>query len=202
MTVLTRLAGIAVAFAAVAYSHAAIIIMTGNSPGDTENVLFDVNQPTGFRQVGTTNQTNSIVNFDGQELLDASGSQGQARLEAVDGGFTELCIDLDDPLLGYTRIILNLNATADGSVTFTASDMFGSDVMGTFALRGSGENFFTVYATNGSLIDSLCFTTTVDLQDVRQVRLGGVQANAIPGPAALLPFAVGLASMRRRRRSR
>ena len=71
---------------------------------------------------GTTNQTGLAVRFSGQELLTAPAN-GQARIDAADNLFTYLMIDLPNGLFG--SLILNPDATVNGTVDFTATTILG-----------------------------------------------------------------------------
>jgi len=173
-------------------ANAAITIQTGN-PGNqgTDNILFnDPNlQLTGFTVQGHTNATPSfIVDFTSTTELQANG--GQARIEALGYSsqnpvtFSDLEIDMNDPLVYFTKAIFNINADTLGDVTITAYALGGGSTAGTFAL-GNGQNFFNVVASNGTLIDYITIVgsniASVDFQDARQIRLGGVQAVPEPG---------------------
>jgi len=182
-------------------ANADIVILPGpgNIPGD-ENVLYNEDGllDNGPVVQGITNQSDLIVNFfDAFEDL-TTPSGGQARIEAVDGGFTDLSIALDGVPNTFTSLILNLNAIADGSVDFTVQQAVGDPFMGTFDLDGEGENFFRIIASNGQLMTQVTLHTDVDLQDISQVRIGG----AVPEPGTFLALGVGLAVLVARRRRR
>lgn len=200
-----------------------------NGPGfvqPAENVLYNDPslQSTGFHVQGHTNQTNTVVNFDGNTQLYANG--GQARidtLEAKDPRFTELRISFDDPTLTFTEIEFNVNALRDGSITVTA---FGDGVSGassSFAafsnddLNRAGQNFYSLRATDGSKLTAVLIQTDVTIQDVRQVRIGGITSdstNPVGSTGDLAPegdagamlacglFPLGLIFVRRGRRFR
>ncbi|MGI8923678.1 MAG: PEP-CTERM sorting domain-containing protein [Fimbriimonadales bacterium] len=190
------LAALGTCFAA---ANADIVILPG--PGDIqgdENVLFNEQGliDTGPLVEGITNQSDLIVNFFDafEDLTTLSGNQ----VEAVDGGFTDLSIALDGVPNTFTSLILNLNAVEDGSVDFTVEQAVGDPFMGTFDIDGAGANFFRIIALNGQLITEVTLHTTVDLEDVSQVRIGG----AVPEPGTFLALGVGLAALLARRRRR
>ncbi len=60
--------------------------------------------------------------------------------------------------------------------------------MQSFALGGSGQNFFTIEAMSIDPLASVALTTTPGLVNVQQIRIGGV---SIPEPSALLSLATG-----------
>src|SRR3546814_4909753 len=67
---------------------------------------------------------------------------GQARIEAVDGGFQWLNFHMTDPLLAFGEVEFNIDASADGSGTITFFDQFGNDFANNVTLSGTGQNFF------------------------------------------------------------
>lgn len=192
--------------ALLAGSASAAIVIDATPPFPTvsdENILLTEDTP-GLQIQGETNNTGQLVDFLGLETLVAP-SNGQARIEAAVGGYSSLEIFMDDPLLAFTGLELNLDALADGEVSFFVLGIDNVVTPGVFSIGTSGQNFFTIYGTNGSAIKRVSFTTDVDLSDVAQIRIGGVEAiSAIPEPATwgLLITGFGLtgAMLRRSRR--
>jgi hypothetical protein len=89
-------------------AQATAILTIGNTPqqGD-ENILLNTGE-TGNPIFGETNQTHLAVRFTGTEDLTAP-AQGQARIEAADGFFDFLKIDV--PAGSFSSLILNLDVT-------------------------------------------------------------------------------------------
>ena len=204
---------------AAAPAYATIVIGTG--PGTLqppENVLFNNNPANGLTVAGVTNQTATSVSFTGGEIL--SGNGGQARIEAADGlvntagaasgglPASQLAVDLTNPALGFTstefRIFVGSGTATTATLTFL--DTAGQTFSNTFDILPNG--FFNALATDGQVIDKFSFTTNGSFQDVRQVRVGGVQTISIPGLVpepmswALMIFGFGgVGVMVRRRRA-
>lgn len=201
---------------AAAPAGATIIIGTG--PGalqPPENVLFTNNPANGTTVTGVTNQTATSVSFRGGETLVGNG--GQARVEALDGlvnttggafgglPASQLAFDLTNPALAFTstefRIFVGSGTATTATLTFL--DSTGQTFSNTFDILPNG--FFNALATNGETIDKFSFTTNGTFEDVRQVRLGGIQSIGalVPEPMswALMIFGfggVGLIARRRR----
>ena len=182
--------------------------------GDVDNVIFNAcNLPGGPATTvqGCLNTNhNTLVDFTGQENLVISGG-GQAVINAQDGAFDFVQIQLADASLGFSKLQFNLDAIADGTADFQAVDQFGNvfnfdDV----PLDGTGQNFFTLFSIDNQVAVSFSLTSTVQIQnisDLEQVRLGLAQRDRdvdVPEPAslALLGSALlGFGILRRRKRA-
>ncbi len=182
-------------------AHATAILTIGNDPqlGD-ENVLLNTGL-SGNPIFGTTNQTGLAVRFTGIEDLTAPAN-GQARIDAVDDLFTFLTIDV--PNGSFTSLILNPDATMDGTVDFIATTNTGIQVFNDIALSGSGNNFFTFTTIDGQRYLSIAFEADVPLADAAQFRIGGAQLDVhdVPDAASTLSLlglgVAGIAVARRR----
>ncbi|HEY0008334.1 MAG TPA: PEP-CTERM sorting domain-containing protein [Tepidisphaeraceae bacterium] len=185
---------------------AAIIIETGNNPQPGENVHLKSRMSDNARTVqGLTNKTNAVVRFSGAGENLTTPSKGQARIEAQDGStFNALTIAPDRAGFSFTSLILNLDAAGDGRVVFTINPLVGAPTVQTLALDRNGQNFFTILAQGGQRMSSVELDTTVGLDDVRQVRIGGLSLGgvpAVPEPASLGLMALGSLALLARRRA-
>lgn len=187
----------------VAAVPAAATIQIFSSPGaiqPSENVLFQVSPPSGVTALGVTNQTSTGVTFTGNELL-ATPSQGQARIEAADGGLNALAFRLTNPALGFKEVEFNIfgtQATAT-SVLLKFTDQFGTIFSLTSAI-GSGQNFFSARALDSQFITNVSFTLNGNVADVRQFRIGGIAAVPEPEVWAMLILGFGMTGYAARRR--
>lgn len=185
----------------------AVDVVTGNVPQIDDNLIRNgcgLPDPTasGSPVQGCLNDNHAqLVQLSSDESLEITG--GQASLDSTDGTFSQLMMSLVANTLG--TVILNIDSTADGFVTFAD----GSGIDGTFALDGNGQNFFTATNVSGGF---LSFTTSLTqggaetdiVEDVTQIRLG--IAPSIPEPETYSLMLAGLAALgflaRRRKEQR
>ena len=212
-TILSIVAGTsALAFAAPASASVIICAQPNCAPTD-ENVLVegatDVSTVT-----GVTNQTGATVTFTSPlgENLDAN-AQGQAEVSASDGLLNGLTMTLEN---GYTfsSAVFNLfpipgQAADEATQVFITYLLNGVSYQESFDINLNGQNYFGIYGTGGEVFTSIGFVanpTTDGISDVRQLRLGGVMAPAVPEPGTwgmmLLGFAGAGFALRRSRRTR
>jgi len=193
-----------VIFASTFTTASALSVVTGNVPQIDSNLVFNpCGLPAGAGNpvFGCLNDNHTIVAaLSSDEPIDFSG--GQARIEAFDGLYSTLTIALN-PL---TTVILNIQASEDGFVTFTD----GSGNSGAFAIDGNGANFFTATGITGNF---LTFHTSLTsggadadiVTDTRQIRLGQGGVTPVPEPETYALMMAGLAAVgfiSRRRRTR
>jgi hypothetical protein len=184
----------------------AVNVVIGNVPQIDDNLIrnacgLPAGTASGSPVQGCLNSNHAqLVDLSGNESLEITG--GQATLDSTDGTFSQLKIELVGAALG--TVILDIDATADGFVTF--SD--GAGIDGTFALSANGSNFFTATDVQGGF---LSFTTSLTsggpaaeiVADVKQIRLGIV--GAVPEPETYVLMLAGLGALgfiARRRKTR
>jgi hypothetical protein len=203
MSLYGSLKNFALAFAVVAIisvvagtAKADIVVIEGVNNQGTDNVLL--NPATNVLTVtGVVGQNNRIVNFtstSGSHLLNANPS-GQATVSGGTGNspFTQLTFSLANNDT-FTRAVFNINAAVAGTVTLTVTgiNITGGTFIDTFDVNANGQNFFTVTAINGQLIQTISLSG-VAMQDVRQVRLGGgAIEQTVPEPASMFLMGTGL----------
>jgi hypothetical protein len=150
-----------------------VILQSVNNQG-TDNVLLT--PATNVLMVtGTVGQNNLVVNFtstSGTQLLDANPS-GQATVVGGTGNtaLTQLSFGLANNDT-FTRAVFNIHASTGGSVRIdvTGINVDGTTGTQTFVVDANGENFFTVTAINGQLIQNISLTAIngAIFQDVRR----------------------------------
>ena len=121
---------------------------------------------------------------------------------------------IDVPGGSFTSLILNPDATIDGTVDFTATTILGGvtriETFNNIAVTGSGNNFFTFTTIDGQRFLNIAFQAdgALTFADVAQFRIGGAQITPPPPPQSvadaastlsLLGFGLaGIAAARRR----
>ncbi|WP_111641197.1 PEP-CTERM sorting domain-containing protein [Marinimicrobium alkaliphilum] len=177
----------------------AMIVVSGQAggSGSLDNVL---SKACNGNITGPATRIQGCLNTDHDFLVDFTSDQnlvfgggGQAMLMAESGSLNWLTISLADPGFTFSTLQLNINANANGTVTFSGAPGGESDPM---ALRRNGQNRFTIF---GEHFSSLTFFTSAGINsvdfladDLRQVRLGGIQPVAVPEPGAAAMLGLGL----------
>ena len=173
-------------------AHASIIFEA--RPGfvqPDENLLFHgdgVFAGPGPTVQGATNQTDTIFTLTGMESL-VTPSNGQARVEdEAAAGFESLFIDALDADVFYGAFEANLNAEDSGIANIRVVDDSGAVFDFVFDVDGAGQNFFGIEAADGRLIDTVLITMDgAELDDVRQIRVGGVSGDDFDSPPDAVP---------------
>ena len=181
--------------AALTAGAQAQITFHDNDPGAIQpgqNVLMDSN--SGFNVFGHTNQTLTGVTFTSDEDI-FPPAQGQARVEAVDGGYTTLCFELT-PGFGFRELEFDLHVAgrSDGTIKLEVFGVGpGVPVEFNTTIDANGSNWFSFEALNGTTMTKVCLTTNVDVGDTRQWRVGGVgPLNNVPEGSSLALLGTGL----------
>ena len=212
-TPLVTAAVLATLVAGAPAAQASIIFMSSPSfVQPDENLLYNAAgllQGPALTVQGATNRTRTIFNLTGTENL-VTPSGGQARVDdESNSGFDSLFIDALDSGVLYREFEANLNAEGDGVANIQVFDDGGEEFNFAFDVRAGGQNYFGLQAIDGQLIDTVLITTAgVELQDVRQIRVGGIlkdgaPPDTVPEPTAVALLGLGLlgAGYARRRRS-
>jgi len=204
---------------AAASANATLTLCEGPSgctiqgPG-IENVLLPAVGTTGTLITGTTNQSNTLIDFTSTEAMVVTGS-GQAKLEAVDGSLGNVAIQAQLATIGFTDFIFNVHADVTGQINVAATDNFGTVFdFGPRAASQNGQNWFTIGSLDDQYIKSVAISGIgiTGIDELQQVRVdpatlpgggGGTGGNEVPIPAAAWLFGsalLGLGGIARKRK--
>jgi hypothetical protein len=190
-----------IALAAPLSARADITIEAGNHPQTGEQNILLNNGTTGSTVVGVTNQSGEKVDFTSNTQTLTEPANGQARIEAVgaNGGQVALS-DVSSIALAtgnYHDLIFDSHiggtiGTSGGTETVTVTDNMGKTTTASFTL-GNGENFVTIFATNGESIASTSISYPDGFTDLRQVRISTLAP--VPEPGSVVLAGTGVAGV-------
>jgi hypothetical protein len=197
---------LALAAAALAMAPSAlgssITFTLGNHPQPGEdNVLLNTGT-TGTTVFGQTNTSHFPVQFTSTQTL-TEPSIGQARVQAVSGGLTNVTISV--PGESFADLIFNPDITGTigvpgGTLHVSVTDIHGMVFAFDYDL-GNGSNFLTITASGDSLVSaSLSYSDAGGFTDLRQVRVSGLTAVPEPATSVLGIFGLGFIALLLRRR--
>lgn len=183
------------ALLAGAQAYAGVIFTLGNNPQQPteENILFTSGQ-TGAMVTGTTNMSDTTVDFSSATDMLAVTANGQAMVGAVDGAVNDLTISLAGGAT-YQDLIFNpfLGGSVDpGPATVTVMATDGSFTFTYPGGIGKGQNFLTITTDDGASILSTTIDASTGFQDLQQPRISGISSVALPEPGSFLTLAGGL----------
>jgi hypothetical protein len=202
-------------------ASAAIIISTGGNTAQGQTVQFNTQQTNQTTVTGTTNQTNTLVDFTRQGAGGNLSSDAAGQAVVVNSGTSNpsyLTGTVWVDLFGNTAasyIEFNLPGIpgtpppAEAStVLIQALSTDGLSVLqsGTFNLDGNGQNYFNITGTNGDTFGGFRITLNpadTGVSALQNVRVITSVAGAVPEPGTwalmLLGFGgVGVSMSRRR----
>jgi len=185
-------------------AHANTIFTLGNNPSGDVNILLN-SGATGMTVQGSPNGFPAItVNFTStQDLLEPSS--GQARVAANPEGtpLTNLTISLANGF-SYGDLIINpfvggpgvCPLCTGGTATITVTPLSSTGVVepnATFMYDlGNGNNFLTITTSGGESILRTSISAPGGFNDLRQPRISGPFAPAVPEPESLSLLGCGL----------
>jgi hypothetical protein len=183
------LLSLTIVLVAPSLSWADIAFELGNHPqSGEENVLLNTGT-TGNTVLGTLNQSGFLVNFTSTQVL-SEPANGQARIEATNNGSQVPVTDISFSLANgtFTDAIFNpfvggtIGSPGDVTVTVVAQDAGVPQTFNFTYTLGNGQNFLTVVASNGEVIDSISLSaiTGFGFTDLRQVRISGATVPSVP----------------------
>ncbi len=159
--------------------------VTGGS-GDVDNILFNDDSLTllGNPVTGLT-QSGALVTISSDEVLMVN-AQGQATVNAIDGSFDDIMIELTDPFALKVQFQVNIFGTGTiGDIKITMYDDQFGEFFESFFDIGPGNTFFTGIATDNQLITKIIVeglgSTRSEIFALQQIRVGEAEAGASSG---------------------
>jgi hypothetical protein len=204
MTLKALLAGVAGAamVAAAGTSSAAVIFETGADGPANKNVEWTLDDGLDDTVNGFIKNTaiGVVAEADDGELI-TTDDHGVVWVTPVDGGFKTLTFSLVG--FGFESFEVDLKDPTGGNPTWSVT--FETDDGSTQTFNNFNGGFVSAYTDDGSLIQTVTFTTNTDITGVGQVRFGGIDGAVIPEPSSWALMIIGFggvgALLRQRRRS-
>lgn len=193
------MAGMQTASAGIVFSQ------TQPAPGTVSNVRFLAANGAVFQGTtvtGTVGPRNDryFIDFTSSEPLTAVVPDTPPTVRASDGTLQDLLINVQNG--AFTTFYLNIRAQSGGNPANRYADILVTGFGGeseTFRLNflpgANANNIFRVDATGDTLLKYVSITSAIAITEVRQPRIGGLQAAPVPEPATLLSLGIGAAAL-------
>jgi hypothetical protein len=175
--------------ASIHQARASVIFSLGNNPQQPgeQNILFGTDQ-SGTTVVGTTDQGGTMVDFSSTTDVLMTTANGQAQVTAQDGAINDISIWI--PGGTYQNLILNpfLGGVAAGPATLTVTTTTGAYTFDYSGGLGNGNNFVTIAADGGTLIQKVTIDAATGFADLKQPRIDLASASpaTVPEPGTVL----------------
>jgi hypothetical protein len=197
MNVISRhLLNLTLAAAVATTAHASSIIINTDTDqsanGSLGTVDLDSGDPLDPVIYGTT-KSGQKLRFTATEALIVVGN----HITTVGGGgFSSVDIRFVDGRL-FDRIVFNVKPSTPGSITISAYDQSSTKLGGDMlSLSSTGSNFINVEAIASQHIYRVNVTTSnLQITEMAQVRVGGVEQSAIPEPGSMMLLSIGAAAI-------